>query len=83
MEANSSSVLMLPTQGDFATGVRTQPDVLRFRGAFAAGMTRSTKPLPQRHGDFAAGIRARMHDVVAHHGDFALGLRVAESPATA
>ncbi len=78
MEAQSSSGLKLPNQGDFATGVRTQPDAPRLRGTFATGTSRSTKWLPHGHGDFAAGIRARMHDV-AHHGDFALGLRAAES----
>lgn len=82
MEANSSPTLRLPNRGDFATGVRTQPDAPRTRGNFATGTSRSTKSLSHGHGDFAAGIRARMHDV-AHHGDFAVGLRAVESPAAA
>lgn len=83
MEANSSLVLMLPTQGDFAAGLRTQPSVSRIRGSFATGVLRSAEPRSQRHGDFAAGIRARVHSAVAHHGDFAGGLRAAESPSAA
>ncbi len=86
MEANSSSVLMLPLQGDFASGLRTKSDAVRIRGNFATGVTNRPEALiPRHHGDFAAGIRARLqhhHHPALPFGDFAIGLRTDPAPAT-
>jgi hypothetical protein len=84
MEANTSTVMMLPLQGDYATGVRAKPEALRVRGNFATSTSRSA-PMVRHHGDFAAGLRSHLHlHLHLHHpGDFARGLRVGESPAAA
>jgi len=85
MEANTSMVMMLPLQGDYAAGARTKPEACGARGTFATGMSGSTAPLVRHHGDFAAGIRSHLH-LHLHHGvqgDFASRVRIAESPASA
>jgi hypothetical protein len=85
MEANTSMVKMLPVQGDYAAGLRTQPETLGGRGSFATGMSGSTASLVRHHhGDFAAGIRSHLLHLHLHRrGDFAVGMRVGESPAAA
>ncbi len=83
MEANTSMVMMLPLQGDYAAGVRTQEQARGARGTFATGMTGSAVRPVRHHGDFAAGIRSHLH---LHHGvpgDFASRVTVAQSPASA
>jgi hypothetical protein len=82
MEANTSTVMMLPLQGDYAAGVRTKPEALRVRGNFATSMSGSS-PLARHHGDFAAGLRSHLHLHLHHPGDFARGLRAGESTAPA
>ena len=82
MEVNTSTVKMLPWQGDFAAGLRAKPEALRVRGSFATGMSASTAPLVRHSGDFAAGIRSHLPHR-RHSGDFAAGVRVAESSASA
>lgn len=83
MESNTSTVMMLPLQGDYAAGVRTKPEARGARGTFATGMNGSTTPLVRHHGDFAAGVRSHLH---LHHGvpgDFASRASVVASPASA
>ncbi len=82
MEANMSTVKMLPLEGDYATGVRAQSEFRAVRGNFASGMSGSTASLVRHHGDFAAGIRSHLPDL-HHPGDFAGGVRVSDSPAAA
>jgi hypothetical protein len=82
MEAQTPQVLVLPVQGDFATGLRTKPEILRVRGSFATGMSGHGKPAPAHHGDFGAGLRSRLLYFVLP-GDFARGLRASQSAASA
>lgn len=82
MEANTSTVMTVPLQGDYATGVRTKPEAPSVRGNFATSMSGSSS-LVRHHGDFAAGLRSHLHVRHHHPGDFARGLRVGESPAAA
>ena len=81
MEANTSTVKMLPRYGDYAAGLRTKPETLTVRGSFATGTSGSNTSLVRHHGDFAAGIRSHLPYPHLHHrGDFAVGARVGESP---
>ena len=82
METNSSSVVPMLVQGDFATGVRTKPETLAARGDFATGMRGVARPAARHHGDFASGLRSRLHRGTAP-GDFAIGLRTGGSTAGA
>ncbi len=84
MEAYSSSPDQVqspsPLRGDFAAGLRRDPDTVRVRGDFATGMRGIAAPLSRHTGDFAAGLRSRLHEAVAP-GDFARGLRTADAEA--
>jgi hypothetical protein len=82
MEVNTSTVKLLPWQGDFAAGLRAEPETLGVRGSFATGMSASTASPVRHSGDFAAGIRSHLPHL-HHSGDFAAGARVGESPASA
>ncbi len=83
MQANTSTIMMPPLQGDYAVGVRTQPVNLGVRGTFATGMTGSSVPAVHA-GDFARGTRSRLHTHRnAVPADFARGLRLGESRAAA
>ncbi len=74
---------MLPLQGDYAAGVRMNPEAPGARGTFATGMSGPTARVVRHHGDFAGGIRSHLHLRDALPGDFASRARVSASPATA
>ena len=70
--AMGTNALYEVTEGDFASGVRTQLAHAGVAGDFATGL-RST-PNSMLVGDFAAGMRA-VATVVGSRGDFATGQR--------
>ncbi len=82
MEAHSSSAVSLRLQGDFAAGLRTNPEAVIVRGSFGTGMSGTARPHATHHGDFAGGIRAHLHHHAVPLGDFAVGLRAQPSSAT-
>jgi len=80
MEANSSLVVSVRVQGDFAAGLRTKSPTPSARGDFATGMRGVGGPAARHHGDFALGLRSQLHRVTAP-GDFAIGLRTGDAHA--
>jgi hypothetical protein len=84
MDEHASTVMLLPSQGDYAAGARTSPEARVVRGTFATGQNAAGAPRLRHHGDFAAGLRLHLHmHRHAAPGDFASGLRVGESPTVA
>jgi hypothetical protein len=61
MDEHASTVMLLPSQGDYAAGARTSPEARVVRGTFATGQNAAGAPRLRHHGDFAAGLRLHLH----------------------
>ncbi len=72
VDTQMDAAAVAPTEGDFASGLRTRVDGPRRPGDFAVGLRTTLNPMVV--GDFATGIRSRpVFD--RQRGDFATGQR--------